>query len=435
MNYIEWIRTVGLAVNLLVKTEFDSSVSVQFEWKQKLPSDLFTSDSVSAFFMDFRSRYDSARLTGIYLIPWENLFSPVFRPEELALPHYNLLTVTGYSVIYQDIGSDLLSESNKELTEQLLSRLKYMFDYEENQKVLAEYDGITTPEMIQVISQKEYKYYIEQSVALPGSKDILHFNYDSLPGNKMIFRHLVPDFGQVKSQWIYPVKIAANICPDSTDDLVRKTISDLIDGLLKNESADINEACSKSFEIIGNILSEQNCNDEGIRDYYKNLVRKLLPGRETIITELPYDKIYGDYQPKLTPDVLSDYMPGVYKKVEALPSAELQNLPDLLSEYKKYKREASRHHGKWVEGNVILGANPREYQPSESEIMLCETGNRIKEIRDSNPAEIIRETVRGHSHLPKKIKFSRYEVIHMDVMGSGRFFYISNIEELKFNLY
>lgn len=84
---------------------------------------------------------------------------------------------------------------------------------------------------------------------------------------------------------------------------------------------------------------------------------------------------------------------------------------------------------------MILGANPEEYQPSESEILLCEVGNRIKEIKDSNPTGSIRKTVSGHSQLPTKIKFRKFDVIHMDVMGSGRFFYISNMEELKFSLY
>lgn len=436
MNYIEWIRTVGLAVNLLVKTEFNDSVSVQSEWRQQLPSDLFTGDSISALFMDFRSRYDSTGLTGIYIIPWDNLYSPNIRPGEITIPKYALLTVAGYSVIYQEFESNLLSESNKKLLEKIISRLKELFDYYENQKVLSESDGITLPEQIQLISQKEYKYYIEQSVALPGSKSILKFNYDSLPENKMILRHLVPDFGQVKSQWIFPVRITSNKCSDSTDSLIRAAFSNLIESLLKSESADLNNACSKSDLIIDNILAEQNCHDEAITNYYKNLIRKLLLCSDhQIITELPYDNIFGDYRPKDTPDVLSDYMPGVYEKIHELPQAELQNLPALLLSYKKLRREASRHRGKWVEGNVILGANPEEYQPSESEIMLYEVGNRIKEIKENNSVQDIKEQIGSHSGLPKKIRFRKFDVIHIDVMGSGRFFYISNIEELKFRLY
>ncbi len=47
----------------------------------------------------------------------------------------------------------------------------------------------------------------------------------------------------------------------------------------------------------------------------------------------------------------------------------------------------------------------------------------------------IRETVRQKMHWSGRIKFSKFSVIHFDVMGSGRFFYISSIEEVKFSLY
>jgi len=435
MNYVEWIRTVGLAVNLLIKTEFDSSVSVQQEWRRPLPSDFFSNDSVSAIFLEFQSKEDSGRLTGIYLIPWDNLFSPGSGTGELILPRYKLLTVTRYAIIYEDLGTEPLSNANEELYERLFSRLKDLFDYGENQREISSLDGVTTPEMVQIISQTEYKYYIEQDVAQPGSKSPLRFNYDSMPENKMILGRLIPETGPIKSQWIFPARTPESVCAGAADSLVRKVLDDQIGSLLKTDMADMYDACRKATDAIVKILDEQGCDNEDEKDYYTRLVRKFLLCKDQVITEIPFDNIFGDYQPKTTPDVLSDYIPGVYEKIKALPAAELQNIPGLLAEYRKYRQNVSRDRGKWVEGNDILGARPQEYQPSESEIMLCETGSRIKEIADNNSASSIREVLRGHSRLPKKIKFRKFEVIHMDVMGSGRFFYISNIEEIQFKLY
>ncbi len=370
MNYIEWIKTIGLAVNLLVKTEFGSDMTVQLEWKQPLPADLFINDSIPALYISFFSKNDSVKLAGLYLIPWDKLYAPYNQGNDLFIPPYKLFTVTEYSVIYEDLEGISLDETKREIVDKLLIRLKKLFDYDENQKVLFEEDGITTPNGVQIISLKEYGHYLVQKVALPGSKSVLRFEYDSLPENKMILRYLVPDYGAVKTQWIIPSVRKRNNCFESADTYVLNTVNEVIDKLLNSDSSDVKEVCNKTWSSIKNLLNEQKCDNEAVRKYYKDFLQKVLNCDDQILEEISYNSIFGDYQPKLTPDELYDYMPAIYGEVQKLPEAELQNLPELLTDFQKYKKLAAKHPGKWVEGNVILGANPKEYKPSFEELML-----------------------------------------------------------------
>lgn len=435
MNYIEWIKTLGLAVNLLVKTEFGSNMTVQFEWKQPLPSDLFISDSVPALYVSFFSKHDSGKMAGLFLVPWDNLYTPYNQGNGMVIPPYKLFTVTEYSVIYEDIAGITLDEAKGEILDKLLIRLKTLFDYDENQKILSEEDGLTTPGGVQLISVKEYKHYIIQKVALPGSKPILKFENDYLPENKMILRYLVPDYGAIKTQWMVPSVRKRNNCFEFADTYVLKTVNEVIEKLLNSDLSGVKEVCNKTWDSIKNFLIEQKCDNEAVIKYYNNFLQKVLNCDDKIVEEISYESIFGDYHPKLTPDELYDYMPAIYSEVQKLPGAELNNLPELITSFKKYRKLASKNTGKWVDGNMILGANPKEYKPTYEELMLCEIGNRIQIIKENYLQTEIREIVIQKMHWSGKIKFSKFSVIHMDVMGSGRFFYISSIGKVKFRLY
>jgi len=83
---------------------------------------------------------------------------------------------------------------------------------------------------------------------------------------------------------------------------------------------------------------------------------------------------------------------------------------------------------------MILGANPREYSPSPPELMMGETGERIRIIyADNEPEEILKALNRNNVKL-RQILFNKYSFIHYDVMGSGRFFYVEDIQEITLDL-
>ena len=435
MNYIEWIATIGLAVNLIVKTDFDRDLNVRLEWNHPLPVDLFTSDSVPSLYISFHSKNNQEKLTGLHLIPWDNLQSPYNRVNEIGISQYSLFTVTEYALVYEDISTSRPDETKKEYLDKLYTRLKNLFDYEGNQQIISKQDGITTAGGVQLISQKEYKYYLEQEIALPGSKSPLRFDADSMSENKMILRYLIPDIGPVKYYWSLPATGRRDECLNSSDPWILESVNRTIRNLLESDSFDLKNEYDKTMLVIEKHLGERNCNTNEVLSYYKNALQRIFNCREQTIIELPVDNIFGDYQPKLTPDELYDYMPSICEEVQKLPSAELRFLPDLLAGYRKYKKMAARNKGKWVEGNVILGANEKEYEPSYEELMLCEIGSRINLIRETYSVAEVQELASGIKLKPGKIRFKKFGVVHYDVMGSGRFFYISSVDEIRFDLY
>lgn len=154
--------------------------------------------------------------------------------------------------------------------------------------------------------------------------------------------------------------------------------------------------------------------------------------------------IFGDYEPKNTPDTVFDYLPNLdrYKEYEAilkdLPPLkniaesfafiieELKNLKALLVLLDEYAEKAEDNPGRYVEGNLLLGAKPNQYQPSGEELVLAEIGNRIKGITKRTPREILKEYIEKERIQRDKIEYHSFTFTHVDVMGSGRFYYASD---------
>jgi hypothetical protein len=103
----------------------------------------------------------------------------------------------------------------------------------------------------------------------------------------------------------------------------------------------------------------------------------------------------------------------------------------LIELLEEYKRDALVNAGLYVEGNIILGANPEQYEPPKPELLASETGIRIQKIVASyTPAQI--EAVLDSAGIKvTEVTFRRISFYHVDVMGSGRFFYASDPEEVK----
>jgi hypothetical protein len=204
---------------------------------------------------------------------------------------------------------------------------------------------------------------------------------------------------------------------------------------MESSSARKDEVFTRTLKGVEEILDQNGCKTDFYVSYYTDFLKKILSCKDPIVTELVYESPFADYQPKTTPDVLTDYMPSAYSIVKDLPAAELDNLNNLIEQYRKYRKLAKKNPGKWVDGNMILGANPREYEPTYEEILLCEIGNRIRILHQNFSPKELRKQAISRVGFSNTIHYKDFSVTHSDVMGSGRFFYININQEVKFKLF
>ena len=138
---------------------------------------------------------------------------------------------------------------------------------------------------------------------------------------------------------------------------------------------------------------------------------------------------FPDYTPKTSPDRVTDYRPEIAGPLTEIPEAVPENLDKLLRLFVTFSREAKKDPGEWVDGNVALGAPPREYIPSDAELLLAETGECLSEVLATMPKKKVHQALRRTGIRKKDLAFTRFSFIHVDVMGSGRFFYVDSLEK------
>ncbi len=143
------------------------------------------------------------------------------------------------------------------------------------------------------------------------------------------------------------------------------------------------------------------------------------------------EDLFPDYEPKRTPDTIMDYIyhwgyASGHKPEDVLshvPEATLEHLKDALATFNKYHAKAKENPGKFVPGNMILGANPEEYVPSLEALIVSEVGGVIKAIVSKTSKEALAAYKKKHGLKGQMIKFIQVTFDHADVMGSGRFTY------------
>nr|MDO8114017.1 hypothetical protein [Candidatus Sigynarchaeota archaeon] len=147
---------------------------------------------------------------------------------------------------------------------------------------------------------------------------------------------------------------------------------------------------------------------------------------------------FGGYQPKRTPDTIHDYLPFSGKKPDdvlgKIPEAKLDNLKKILDLLPKFQKEAIAHPGALEDGRVMLGANPKQYVPSEAELIVSELGRAIEAIVKATPADNLNAYLAASKIKAREIAFVPIVYRHVDVMGSGRFVYADKGKEIKIKL-
>lgn len=135
----------------------------------------------------------------------------------------------------------------------------------------------------------------------------------------------------------------------------------------------------------------------------------------------------SDYEPKTTPDTVHDYLRNpdsfVFEILEEIGQPSLEKLKIIIDYFIKYKTKAEHNPGGYQEGNIAIGADPDQYYPSEEEILASELGKMIKKIIDSNSKKIVDKIKEKNRINSQTLIFNEIFFRHVDVMGSGRFFY------------
>ena len=144
--------------------------------------------------------------------------------------------------------------------------------------------------------------------------------------------------------------------------------------------------------------------------------------------------VFPDYRPKLTPDTVLDYRPMTSADFSQLPDSRLANLPRLIALLEAQKKAAARDPGEWAPGNIPLGGNPKEYRPSDNELLAAEIGIRIGQVVEKADATELAATLARAGVSAPSVTFNAFEFRHVDVMGSGRFFYASGPKEVTVKL-
>ena len=134
------------------------------------------------------------------------------------------------------------------------------------------------------------------------------------------------------------------------------------------------------------------------------------------------------YTPKLTVDTILDFRPRLAKSIHASPKADIDHFGNLLALYADYRDQSYNTPGAYVAGNMALGANERDYQPSDEELLLMEIGERLRIILTNLSKQQVRQTETLYDEELDTIDYRRFSFYHVDVMGSGRYFYVDQIE-------
>lgn len=149
----------------------------------------------------------------------------------------------------------------------------------------------------------------------------------------------------------------------------------------------------------------------------------------TVIAPAVYSQeemTFPGYEPKTTPDSILDYRSQLAGELSKIPDPSLKTLPALINMLAEYQKRAEQNPGKWTHGHVGLGADPDQYVPSDEELMVSEIGKKIHVAIAFCSREELAAALTEAGISLKSIEFGLIRFRHVDVMGSGRFFYASN---------
>ncbi len=99
----------------------------------------------------------------------------------------------------------------------------------------------------------------------------------------------------------------------------------------------------------------------------------------------------------------------------------LEELPQLLADLAKAKEQAKKDPGRWVEGRVELGADLKQYEPSEADHVVAAIGDSIQSIVQSAAPEELAAVLKKAGITDKQVTYDRFTTRLAKVVGTGPF--------------
>lgn len=142
--------------------------------------------------------------------------------------------------------------------------------------------------------------------------------------------------------------------------------------------------------------------------------------------------IFPDYHPKITPDTIEDYLrksSNNYKLLKDIGEPNINNLKTIIGYFLKYKKAAENNPGGPQKGIVALGADEDQYFPSDDELLVSELGKLILQVIESYSKPQMKILKLNHQLESQRFSYHEITFRHVDVMGSGRFFYAEKVRK------
>lgn len=436
MYNAEWVKIVCMAIQLFNHSELKDQATVHIGWIAPDSLGFVAPEQLPAATIRISDLNSQSVLSEYILIPRQNLYQKKTSGDDLMGDiDKTFVTVTPNAVIFRKVLRTILADSIKSLSMKHDSLFYRMIQNDSNQKIIKQEQGFSTDNGLQVIRMTEYPHYIDLGVAQPGTKITQKIIPENFPKNKMIRLSMIPDYGPVHTQWIEQPNYYYDSCVSLTEkaviNIIDSTFSDAVNNgnhTGKNILYSMCQARIKSSEF------PVSCNSTSVTSHWIKILRQLLLFENDFDPYEDIHRVYPGYEPKLSPDSILDYMGELSVDISQLPESSLDRLPELVKLYEQFRKKAKKNPGHWNDGNMILGANDKEYAPTRDELLLNEIGNRIKKIVESEKREEIARIMKINKIKNKTIRYKHFTFRHTDVMGSGRFTYVDRIVEMKFEL-
>lgn len=425
-----WIMLLAQGFRQAIQIEFHQEVTIEMQELNIESLQLNSSQETKALFLQCKVKGNPRSDISFAVLPWQNLYRTIDIGLQSAPFPAELFTISSYALIFGPIYSQEINKPAQQKIEKITEVMKHVCNYNENQRELNTYLDSPVPWNFQAMSTKVYKYYVDFNVALPGSiipeDEILL----SLAPGKMIVLHIVPDYGPIRVCWLAPPEKSQERFPainKKNDEKIRLFFNTTLKEAqeLAEDEIGRRRLFLRTKEELYNIMKENSFYTDELYSYFEKELLHLLYLPEWILNHEETLEIFPDYEPKMTPDTIYDYRGSMASKLLEIPEAKPENLVELLNLLDKYKARALKNPGYFEEGAIFLGADPRQYVPSDEELMESEIGERIGLIAfKTNPQEM-KTILQRAGIIITQVEYKKIEFRHVDVMGSGRFFYAS----------
>lgn len=417
----EWIKMFCLLMRLLYPEK--ESALAELQIYPTLPSvyGWITPDSLTSYSFVLTDTRSHKALKEYLLIPRQNLCD-AGHGDDSAWVKIRFLTVTPYVIVFEvlhgSVDADILP-----IVQNFERHFLRLIAVDTCEKIIRQEQGFTIQTDLQVIRFREYPHYIDLETAGPGSRIIDRLTVRELGKEKIIRWSVVPDRGKPRRQWIEGNHPTKDHCAELTAILEMQAMltgQDYYPSYLRN---DMNTIALKQRLRVA--LTKSGC-DTNVTDLWVTQLRQWLWNADPRYADIR--RVYPDYEPKQTPDSITDYRPSLIADIGQLPPAELDSLGSLLRWFRYYEAAAGKNKGKWIKGNLTLGANEKEYSPSKDELLLNACGDRIRKIVENYSSDEIDQWLKTRKIKTLKIRYQHFTFRYVDVLGSGRYFYVDRSE-------